>query len=248
MAAGQGGAVIQDSDVEIELRGEWRNRLGDVARASNPKRAGRVNGFAVIPVRGGIQSGLTGIGADRWSRVYAYPHPGPLPRGEGDSVKSVEWDRLNCSNSNGWNLIDGKIFFHAPGKGRVPRGESGPKIRSDAGRIWQDQPENLAAADQAVVPAEIMVQQKVERGGLAGAERLNGALLDFGFQAAAAERAQDAAIGIKQRLRADLLRAGTFHRGDDAQGRRLAAARGLRERLEDGVLHGTSACLPAKTL
>ena len=56
-------------------------------------------------------------------------------------------------------------------------------------------PQTLPAADQAVVPAEIVVEQQVEGAGRAGAEGVKGALLDFGFEAAAAESALDAAVG-----------------------------------------------------
>src|SRR5258708_6890337 len=181
MVAGQGGAVVQNSDVEIKLRGERRDSLRDMARPGNPKSARRSNGLAIEPVGG--------------SR--------------------------NCA------LDNAKIFFHAPGESCLPRGESGPKFRANSGCIRQNKPENLPSADQAIVPAEIMVQQKVKRGGLAGAEGLNGALLDFGSQAAAAERDQDAAIGIKQPFRAHCLRAGPFRQADEAQGGRLTAPRGF---------------------
>jgi len=74
--------------------------------------------------------------------------------------------------------------------------------------IGQDQPAHLAAAHQAVVPAEVVVEQQLERRRLTGAQRQDGAMLDLGLQAAAAHGAFDAAVRIKERLGAGLLRTG----------------------------------------
>ena len=71
-------------------------------------------------------------------------------------------------------------------------------------------------------------------------KRLHGPLLDLRLQAAAAQRALDAAVRIKERLGADLLRAGPLHARDDAERHRFAAARGLRQGLEDDVVHEAS--------
>src|ERR1017187_9934626 len=62
-------------------------------------------------------------------------------------------------------------------------------------------------------------------------------MLDLGLEAAAAERALDAAIRIKERLGADLLRAGTFGIRNDAERHRFTVARSLRQGLEDDVSH-----------
>src|SRR6185503_7725648 len=118
--------------------------------------------------------------------------------------------------------------------------ELAPKIRPDGDGIGQDESEHLAAADEAVVPAEIVVQQQVERGRFARAQRLDGALLDFRLQAATAERAVDAAVREKNRLRADLLRAGTLDAGNDPQRHAFARARGVGEGLEDDVFHAVT--------
>ena len=82
-----------------------------------------------------------------------------------------------------------------------------------------------------------MVEQEVKGRGLAGAERLDGALLDFGFETAAAQCAADATIRVEQRLGADLLRAGALDAGDQAQRDRLTVAGGISDGLEDQVLH-----------
>ena len=84
-------------------------------------------------------------------------------------------------------------------------------------RARQNQPAHAAAANQAVVPAEIVVEHHVERGGLAGLQGFFGARVNLGFEAAAAERAGDFAVGKKQRLGADALRAGTFRAGNQRQ-------------------------------
>ena len=93
-----------------------------------------------------------------------------------------------------------------------------------------------------------MIEQQVERRRLARAQGLDGPLLDLGLQATAAQRALDAPVRIKQRLGADLLRAGPLHAGDDAERHRLAAARGLRQGLEDDVSHEPGEDTPARLL
>ncbi len=71
----------------------------------------------------------------------------------------------------------------------------------------------------------------------AGAQRLDGPMLDFRFQATAAQRAFDAPVRIKERLGADLLGAGTLGAGDDTECHWFTAARGFREGLENDVSH-----------
>ncbi len=66
-----------------------------------------------------------------------------------------------------------------------------------------------------------MVEHHLERGGLAGLQGFSGAGVDFGFEAAAAERADDFAVGEKQRLGADALRAGAFRAGNQREHERL---------------------------
>ena len=68
-------------------------------------------------------------------------------------------------------------------------------------------------------------------------ERLNGALLDFGFQTASAESALDTAICIKERLGADLLRAGALDAGDYTQGYGFAFLGSFGQRLKYDILH-----------
>lgn len=43
----EGGAVIEDGDVEVELEGDGGDGLGDMAGAGDPECAGRANGFGV---------------------------------------------------------------------------------------------------------------------------------------------------------------------------------------------------------
>src|SRR5258708_7664308 len=63
-------------------------------------------------------------------------------------------------------------------------------------------------------------------------------MLNFGFEATAAERAFDAAIGVKKRLRADLLGGRAFDARDDAEDDGFGGVRGLGESLEDEIFHG----------
>lgn len=136
---------------------------------------------------------------------------------------------------------DAEIFDDAPRQGGLALGELRPEFRAGRGCVGKNQAEHFAAADQAVVPAEIVVEQEIEGGGLAGANGFDGALLNFRLQATAAEGAVNAAIGIKQGLRADFLRAGTFDAGNERERDRFAGARGVRQGLKYEMLH--SACV-----
>ena len=191
---GQGGAVVEDRDVEVQLQRERRDGLGDMPGARYPQCARRGDRFAVKPVRASGQ----------------------------------------------WDTRDGEVASDAPGRGPLPLSKLGPELLARVLRVGQDQAADLAAAHQAVVPAEVVIEQQVEGRPLPRAQGLDGALLDLGFQATAAERALDAPVSIKQRLGADLLRAGSLDPGDDAQRDWFPAARRLRQSLEDDVLHEPS--------
>ena len=132
---------------------------------------------------------------------------------------------------------DGKVFFHTPRESDVALGEFSPKFFPSVLDIWQDYSEDFPATNQAVIPAEVVVEQQIEGGRLTCAQRLNGPLLDFGFEAAAAHRTFDAAIRVENCFCTDLLRARAFDAGDDPQRDWFAVTRGLREFLEYGVLH-----------
>ena len=135
-------------------------------------------------------------------------------------------------------MRDGKIGFHAPGLGGVAGGEFAPEGFSEALRVGQHDAEHFAAADQAIVPAEIVVEHEFEGFGPAGLERAQREPLRFGFETAAAEGAFDFAVGIEERLGTDLLRTRSLCAGDDAEGDGFAVARGVGEGLEDGIGHG----------
>ncbi len=119
------------------------------------------------------------------------------------------WSLLT-SAATGFLAGDRKVLCDSPIQRSCPFSELCPELLTFAFRVWQDQSQDFAATDKAVVPSEIVVEQEVESGRLAGAQRLDSALLDFGFEAASSQRAFDAAIGVKEGLCADLLRAGTF--------------------------------------
>ena len=131
-----------------------------------------------------------------------------------------------------------EIRFHDPRFGSVAFGEFAPKFFSELLCIWQNHPQDLAAADESVVPTEVVIENEFKRLRLAGFQCRQGHPLRLGFQAAAAERAFDFAVGIKQRLGPEFLRAGTFHAGDDAERDGFAIAGGGGKRLEDGIGHG----------
>ena len=134
-------------------------------------------------------------------------------------------------------LRHSKIIGDSPGDGFLTGSEVSPKFRPDSRGVGENYAKHFAAANQAVVPAEIVVEQEIEGGRLASAKGVDGALLDFSFETTTTERAVDAAIGIKQGLGADFLRAGTFDAGDERESDGFAVARGVRERVKDDVLH-----------
>src|SRR5438093_1852209 len=109
-----------------------------------------------------------------------------------------------------WRGSDGEIFCYAPGEGCLPLGEMCPKGFAHFLSIGQNHAEDFAAANQAVVPAEVVVEQQIEGFRFASPQRLDGALLDFGFETAAAKGAFNAAIGIEEGLGANFLGAGAF--------------------------------------
>ena len=99
-------------------------------------------------------------------------------------------------------------------------------------RVRKNQAANFAAANETVIPAKIMIEHQVEGGGLLLQQRLPRPLPHFGFKASTAERADDAAIREEERFGAFLLRAGTFHAGNDSQRKGLACieARPIRRK------------------
>lgn len=177
---GERGAVVEDSDGEIEREGHGGDGLRDVSGPGNPESAGRSDGFAVASCGGGI---------------------GP---------------------------VDFEIVRDAPRHGVLAAGQFGPDRRGgmDAG---EDDAADASAADKAVVPAKIVVENEVEGFRLTGDERLPGAVLDFGFEAAAAHGSCDASVGVEEGLGADFLRAGAFDVRDDAEGYGFVGRRGCCE-------------------
>lgn len=123
------------------------------------------------------------------------------------------------------NLRDGKIFFHAPAHGRGDGGKFLPKIFGFS-RVRQNHAAHAAAADEAVVPAEIVVEHHFKFGGLAGFQGGERARLNLGFETAAAECANDFSVGEKNGLGPGALRAGTFGAGDERQRERLVRGGG----------------------
>ena len=156
--------------------------------------------------------------------------------GRADGFRIKKW-RVRSAECGIGKKFYRKIGSHTPRDGGFAGGEFGPELRPGINRVGKDEAEDFAAADEAVVPAEVVVKEKIEGGGLAGAEGIEGAMLDFGFEAATAERAADAAIGKKEGLGADLLGAGTLDAGDECERDAFAAPGGVRKCLENDVLH-----------
>src|SRR5262249_49366816 len=111
---------------------------------------------------------------------------------------------------------------------RVERG-SAAGLDEDAG---------AAAADQAVVPAEVVVEVEVEEFDAAGVEAVETAAAGFSLHAAAAERAEDAAVGEEEGAGAGLLGRGAAGVRHGGEGERLPLAQQADDVVEDWI-HGS---------
>lgn len=119
----------------------------------------------------------------------------------------------------------------------MPGGEWFPEGGAGGLSIGEDESFDFAAAKEAVIPAEVVVEEEFEAFGLTGGESPEGAALDFGFEAATAEGAGDAAIGMEEGFGTGFFGGGAFGAGDDAEGDGFGLASGGSEVLEDGVIH-----------
>src|SRR4051812_6741509 len=111
-----------------------------------------------------------------------------------------------------------KILSHAPAQCSICPDQSFPS-RPRILCTGKNQSMHRAAADQPIVPAEIMIENEVKGGRLASLERTPGAVLDFCFKTASTKRSKDASIGKEDRLRPALLRAGAARARNNPQGK-----------------------------
>ena len=216
-------------------RGGWRRR-GELFPGADFKGNLRRKKMMVGQCRAIVKNGdfeveLGGERSDGLGDVSRTGNPQMAGRRDGLAVKPF-------MDITGFRSADGKIRLHPPGHRGLALRKRRPKAMSGAASVGEDDAKDFATADQPIVPAEIVVEQQVKRGGLAGAQGLDGALLNFRLQATAAERAVNPAIGMEQCLRADLLRARPLDPRDDSQRHRLALPGCIREGLKNVVLHG----------
>lgn len=115
-----------------------------------------------------------------------------------------------------WNSRDGKIPFHSPADRCRDEGQFLPEIFVSGG-LRQNHAIHAAAADETVIPAEIVIEQHVKLRRPAGFQGGQCPRLNFGFETAAAECADDFSVGEKHGLRAGALRAGAFRAGNERQ-------------------------------
>ena len=90
----------------------------------------------------------------------------------------------------------------------------------------QDHAVHAATADEAVVPAKIMIQHHVKLDGLAGFQRRERAGLHLGFEATTTERANNFSVGEENGLGAGALGTGTFGAGNQRERERLVRGGG----------------------
>src|SRR5579883_518209 len=138
------------------------------------------------------------------------------------------------------NPVNCEIVLYSPLDRRAPRVQVTPEFRAQFLRVGQDQSFHSAAANEAVVPAKIVVQQQIKRRRLAGFKRLNCSVLDLRFQATSSQSSGNTAVVVKNRFGAELLRARTFHAGDDPERDGLTGPGRLSERSEKVKLHTSS--------
>src|SRR2546426_11444726 len=79
-----------------------------------------------------------------------------------------------------------------------------------AAGVWLHEGLARTAANQAVIPTEIVVEHGAEAEWLTGLDRPQGLLSRFRFETTAAERADDSSIGQENRLGTAFLRGRTF--------------------------------------
>ena len=80
---------------------------------------------------------------------------------------------------------EGPILFHPPGERGIAFGELGPEFFPKVLRIRQNHAENFSAANQAIVPAKVVVEDQIKRGGLARLQCVKREPLRLCFQATA---------------------------------------------------------------
>ena len=205
--AGEPVAVVEHPDVEADLRREPRHRLPDVPAADQEERDPRLRrqvgdavprrrlagasraarGCAATASHGGLLGEVGHAAARRRRRDSGRRWAGRARRRS---------RRPRCSRRRGprGRAVDGSS--------RAARSRTGP---SASERLGEDG--HPPAADQAVVPAVIVVQAEGEDFGPAGVvEPEQRPALHLGLDAPAAERAGLRAVGVDEHRRAGLLR------------------------------------------
>ena len=140
----------------------------------------------------------------------------PEFHGWGDGFFIKPMGGMERMRSMGGGDGDGKILFYTPTDSPGYGGEFVPEFGGGGG-VGKNQAADAAAADEAVVPAEIVIEDHVKFGGLAGFQGLERAGLHLGLQAAAAEGADDFAVREKNGLGPGALRAGALGAGNQRQ-------------------------------
>ena len=128
---------------------------------------------------------------------------------------------------------DLKILRQAPDALALAPGEVCPDGRSGV-NARKDDPKDATAANQAVVPAKIVIKDKIESLGFSGEQRLPGAVLDFGLETATAHGPDDTSIAIEERLGPNLLRTGALDLRNNAQRERFVTLGGSGQRFVEG--------------
>src|SRR5439155_22147392 len=107
---------------------------------------------------------------------------------------------------------DGEIVFHTPTYGFFAARELLPN-RLSLSRVRENQSRDLASANQAIVPTEIVIEHQIKGRRLLLKQSQPGPLAHFGLEAAATQRSFNASIGKEKRLGAFLLRTRAFDAG-----------------------------------
>ncbi len=225
IAQDQGVVLVTAGDDQAEHRAGGPRLAQQVRPITDPegsagREAGRVGPGGTVVENGDREIQLLCQGRHRLGHVAGAGDPEDARRGDGLLVEPGTGGLRDAG--------EGVVRTDAPTERRVAPRQRVPELGCFGGP-GQDEALHAPAAEQAIVPAEVMVQDQLEGGGRLGQQRAPGAILNLGFEAAPPQGADDLAIGKEKGLGPFLLGAGPFGGGDDPQGERLTFRQGRRQ-------------------
>ena len=114
--------------------------------------------------------------------------------------------------------------------------------------MGRDEKRGIAAADQPVVPAEVVVEAKLEQRRRIFGERDQRPPTGFHLQAAAAHRPRHRAVRANEQPRTGFLRRASLDVRQNADGESLSGAKAGENLFHEGDVHGPIVPLPCRIL